>query len=83
MTWKVSTEFQELKFSRALSFKILKKKKHKQTWNSTQNQNISYKCGGKDFFRYTVQKNYLSNTLSQIPAGGYSPTFKRPRKRNI
>lgn len=26
MTWKVSTEFQELKFSRALSFKILKKK---------------------------------------------------------
>lgn len=84
MAWKSQQNSRKLKFSRALSFKILKKKNnHKQTWNSTQNQNISYKCGGKDFFRYTVQKNYLPNTLSQIPAGGYSPKFKSFQEKGI
>lgn len=86
MAWKVSTNSRKLEFSRALSFKILKKKKTttKQTWNSTQNQNIGSNCAGKRFFSdIQFKKNYLPNTLCQIPAGGYSPKFKRPKKRNI
>lgn len=80
MAWKVSTECQETEIQWSTKFQ---NSEENETWNSTQNQNISYKSGSKIFFRYTVQKYYLPNTLSQIPAGGYSPKFKRPRKRNI
>lgn len=70
----------KLKFSGALSFKTLKKIKHGILLKIRV---LVISVGVKIFFRYTVQKYYLPNTLSQIPAGGYSPKFKRPRKRNI
>lgn len=79
MAWKVSIECQETEIQWSTKFQNSEENK---TWNSTQNQNI-ISLGIKIFFRYTVQKYYLPNTLSQIPAGGYSPKFKRPRKRNI
>ena len=79
MAWKVSIECQETEIQWSTKFQNSEENK---TWNSTQNQNI-ISLGIKIFFRYTVQKYYLPNTLSQIPAGGYSPKFKRPRKSNI
>lgn len=46
MAWKVSTECQETEIQWSTKFQ---NSEENETWNSTQNQNISYKSGSKIF----------------------------------